>query len=111
MVSDVQMTRPRTRAPRQRGWIAAAILIAAALAFAIWDVMDYSAGGPWKMAPLGQRWFQLHKDSLLLLQPAVERYLFPGLWSAIQWLLERPAWLVPAVGGALIALFKVLRRR
>lgn len=111
MVSDVQMVRRRSRATRQSGWIAAAILIAVALAFVTWDVMDYSAGGPWKSAPLGQRWFELHKDSLLLLQPAVERYLFPGLWSAIQWLLERPAWLAPAAGGALIALFKVLRRR
>lgn len=96
---------------RRAPWVVAAILFAVALSFGIWDIMDYAVGGPWKSAPLGQRWFQLHKDSLLLLQPAVERYLFPGLWSAIQWLLERPASLAPAAGGALIALVKILRRR
>lgn len=111
MVSDARMTTPRSVPARRFGWIAAALLFVVALAFVIWDVMDYAAGGPWKIAPLGQRWFQLHKDSLLLLQPAVERYLFPSLWSAIQWLLERPAWLTPAIGGAAITIFKILRRR
>jgi hypothetical protein len=96
---------------RRLGWIASAVLFGLAALLAAWDVMDYAAGNAWKIAPLGQRWFELHKDSLLLLQPAVERYLFPGLWSAIQWVLERPAWLVPAVAGAVVALFKIVRRR
>ncbi|MGH6930219.1 MAG: hypothetical protein ACREEV_18015 [Dongiaceae bacterium] len=96
---------------RKLGWIASAVLFGLAALFAAWDVMDYAAGNPWKIAPLGQRWFELHRDSLLLLQPAVERYLFPGLWSAIQWILERPAWLVPAVTGAAVALVKIVRRR
>lgn len=111
MVSDIDMTKARSGSGPRLGWIAMMVLFGVALLFAAWDVMDYAAGDPWKIAPLGQRWFELHKDSLLVLQPAVERYLLPGLWSAIQWLLERPAWLAPAVGGALVALFKILRRR
>ena len=93
------------------GWIASAGLFGLAALFAVWDVMDYAAGNPWRIAPLGQRWLELHRESLLLLQPAVERYLFPGLWSGIQWVLERPAWLVPAVAAAVVALFKIVRRR
>lgn len=96
---------------RTGGWIAIAALFGVAGLLAAWDLMDYAAGAPWKIAPLGQRWFEIDKDSLLLLQPAVERYLFPGLWSKIQWLLERPAWLVPTVGGAAVALVKIVRRR
>jgi hypothetical protein len=96
---------------RKLGWIAIAALFGLAALFAVWDVMDYAAGNPWKIAPLGQRWFELHRDSLLLLQPAVERYLSPGLWSAIQWVLERPAWLVPGAAGAVVAIFKIVRRR
>jgi hypothetical protein len=96
---------------RTGGWIAVAALFGLAFLLAAWDVMDYAAGAPFKIAPLGQRWFEIHKDSLLLLQPAVERYLFPGLWSAIQWVLERPAWLAPAVMGAVVALFKMVRQR
>jgi hypothetical protein len=96
---------------RKLGWIASAVLFGLAALFAAWDVMDYAAGNPWKIAPLGLRWFELHRDSLLLLQPAVERYLFPELWSGIQWVLERPAWLVPAVAGAVVALVKIVRSR
>jgi hypothetical protein len=96
---------------RKLGWIASAVLFGLAALFAAWDVMDYAAGNPWKIAPLGLRWFELHRDSLLLLQPAVERYLFPELWSGIQWVLERPAWLVPAVAGAMVAAVKIVRRR
>lgn len=105
------MKKARSRSGPRLGWIALMVLFGLALLLAAWDVMDYAAGNPWQITPLGQRWFELHKDSLLVLQPAVERYLLPGLWSAIQWLLERPAWLLPAVGGAIVLLTKAVRRR
>jgi hypothetical protein len=111
MVGGIDNAQTSTSMRHTGGWIAVAALFGLALLLAAWDVMDYAAGAPFKIAPLGQRWFEIHKDSLLLLQPAVERYLFPGLWSAIQWVLERPAWLVPAVMGAVVALFKIVRRR
>ena len=96
---------------RSRGWILIAVLFGLALLFVAWDVMDYAAGYPWKMAPLGQRWFELHKNSLLLVQPAIERHIAVWLWPPFQWVLERPAWLVPTVLGAIIAFFKIVRRR
>ncbi len=97
---------------RSRAWIPIAVLFGLALLFVAWDVMDYAADThPFKMAPLGQRWFDLHKDSLLLVQPAIERHIAVWLWPPFQWVLERPAWLVPAVAGAVVALFKIVRRR
>jgi hypothetical protein len=97
---------------RSFGWILIAVLFGLALLFVAWDVMDYAADTrPFKMAPLGQRWFDVHKDSLLLIQPAIERHVAVWLWPPLQWVLERPAWLVPAALGVLGLLIKAVRRR
>jgi hypothetical protein len=97
---------------RSRGWILIAVLSGLALLFAAWDVMDYAAGTqPFKTAPLGQRWFELHKDSLLLIQPAIERHIAAWLWPPLQRVLQQPAWVVPAVLAVLGLLIKAVRRR
>ena len=97
---------------RSFGWILIAALFGLALLFVAWDVMDYAAGTqPFKTAPLGLRWFELHKDSLLLIQPAIERHVAAWLWPPLQWVLERPAWSAPAVLGVLGLLIKAIRRR
>ena len=45
-----------------------------------------------ELRALGWWWAEIHRDSLLLLQPAVERYLTPAIWDpGIQTLLEWPA--------------------
>jgi hypothetical protein len=92
-------------------WIIIILMLGLTLLFAGLDARGWSDTGTWQSAPLGQRWFELHKDSLLLLQPAIERYLFPGLWSAVQWVLERPAWLVPLVIVVVMLFLKMARRR
>ena len=97
---------------RSRAWILIAILFGLALLFVAWDVMDYAANThPFQMAPLGQRWFELHKNSLLLIQPAIQRHVAAWLWWPFQWVLTQPAWLVPAVLGVLGLVIKVVRRR
>jgi hypothetical protein len=54
---------------------------------------------------LGELWYAVHPNSLLLLQPAVERHLAEWLWDpVIQTILEQPAWLVLGVLGAIFAL-------
>jgi hypothetical protein len=92
-------------------WIIIILMLGLTLLFAGLDARGWSGTGTWQSAPLGQRWFELHKDSLLLLQPAIERYLFPGLWSAVQWVLERPAWLVPLLIAVVTLFLKMARRR
>jgi hypothetical protein len=50
-----------------------------------------SGDGPLRLTALGEWWFWLHRDSLQLLQPAIERHLSPRLWDpGVQTLLEWP---------------------
>ena len=97
---------------RSRGWILIAVFFGLALLFVAWDVIDYAANTqPFKTAPLGQRWYDIHKNSLLLIQPAIQRHVAAWIWWPFQRVLEQPAWLVPAVLGVLALLIKVVRRR
>ena len=51
-----------------------------------------SADGTIRLAALGEWWVWIDRDSLLLLQAAVERHISPVLWSpGIQTVLEWPA--------------------
>lgn len=93
--------------------VLAFLVAGAALAAEIWSL---AAGGKLFARPLGKLWFDAHKDSLLLLQPAIERYLTPWLWSAIvQPLLERPPLATTGAFGvlglALMLLARPFRRR
>jgi hypothetical protein len=79
---------------RRLAWLLTALFAGIAILFLVLDALGYSASGAWKTAPLGQRWFEVHKDSLLLIQPAIERHISPSLWPPVQWTLTKPAWLV-----------------
>ncbi len=93
------------------GALAWLFLIAAAAALAA-DVVAATRSGAFALSPLGKVWFSLHSTSLLLLQPAVERYLAPALWRwIIQPILEAPAVLVLAVPAPLLFLLARPRRR
>ena len=93
-------------------WIAI-LLAVAGLGLGLFDLATWAFGngeatrpGPMPFTAVGALWVWLHRDSLLLLQPAVERHLSPALWDhAIQPVLESPAALVLLVlagilGGA-----------
>jgi hypothetical protein len=79
---------------RRLAWLLTALFTGIAILFLVLDALGYSASGEWKTAPLGQRWFEVHKDSLLLIQPAIERHISPSFWPPVQWTLTKPAWLV-----------------
>jgi hypothetical protein len=90
-------------------WLAY-LFFAVALVTLAADVYVASAGdGILRLHALGEWWARIHRESLLLLQPAVERHLSPGLWDpGIQTVLEWPAAPEFAVLGAV---FWLLRRR
>lgn len=68
-----------------------------------------SADGNIHLTALGEWWSWIHKDSLLLLQPAVERHISPALWDpGIQTVLE---WSAAVEFLMLAAVFWLLRRR
>lgn len=56
-----------------------------------------------KLYQLGQAWSDINQTSLLLLQPAVERYVAVWLWDpVILTILEQPTWLVLGLLGILL---------
>jgi hypothetical protein len=103
-------------------WIAI-LLALAGLGLGLYDLGAWAFGDSEVMRPgaplftaVGALWASLHRDSLLLLQPAVERHLSPALWDhAIQPLLESPAAIVllavAGIVGGLALLFRPRRRR
>ena len=71
----------------------AVFFIALGAVFLGWDFYASLTGdGTIRLAALGERWASIHRDSLLLLQPAIERHISPALWDpGVQTLLEWPA--------------------
>ena len=93
---------------RTLGWI----LVVAAVLVAASEGWTWLETGNWKFVPVGKLWFDVHKDSLQLIQPAIERHLWPFLWNPILFtILQWPAWAVLGAPGILLALLPGARRR
>ena len=87
-------------------FLAMFVLLVALAALAVDLYSSLSNDGIIRLAALGEWWAWIHRDSLLLLQPAIERYISPVLWDpGIQTVLEWPA--VADLAG-LAAIFWVL---
>ncbi|HKY95073.1 MAG TPA: hypothetical protein VJL84_07180 [Kiloniellales bacterium] len=84
------------------------LLLAGALALLrdLWLWLDSGQGGDqgFRLHALGNLWAAVDRDSLLLLQPAIERHLAVWLWEWIVFpLLQAPAVVVFAVPGLILA--------
>jgi hypothetical protein len=93
-------------------WIAR-VLGLAGLVVLISDVMSWVSDGRLRLSALGEWWFWLHRDSLQVLQPAIERHVESWLpftiWDpGVQTLLE---WPLAAELGALSMIFYLFSRR
>ena len=85
------------------GWL----LIVLGVAAVIFDARAAEEG--FRLRAVGEVWFQLHPDSLQLLQPALERHVAVWLWDPVMLtLLTWPLAPVLAVPGVLLLL---IRRR
>ena len=92
------------------GLVAFVAIFVALVALAA-EAVSFASEGKLFAKPLGQIWREFDKDSLLLLQPAIERYLHPWLWGGIvQPLLERTP-LVTAGAFAALAFMLLLIAR
>ena len=92
-------------------WIGSLFLLAAAVAGGF-DGLNYLRAGGELFRPIGAWWHQLHPESLLLLQPAIERYILPALWDpVVLTVLELPLAVVLAVLGVVLMLLARRRRR
>jgi hypothetical protein len=84
------------------GWI----LILAAVWAGAGDALGLLRDGEFAPVPLGQVWADIHRDSLLLLEPAIVRHVSADLWEWVVFpLLQAPAALVAFVPGLLLVLF------
>lgn len=86
--------------------VAGIVLLALAMVVA---GLDLAAGG--SLRALGAWWFMLHRNSLQLLQPALERHVAVWLWDPVMLtLLQWPLAVILAVPGAAL-MFAASRRR
>jgi hypothetical protein len=84
-------------------------ILAVAFVALIRDGTKTIAGSAVTVTMLGKDWADINQNSLLLLQPAIERHVAVWLWNpVIQTALEQPTWLVL---GALGAILVVLGRK
>lgn len=90
-------------------WLAVLFLLLAAAVLAGDAYVSLGDEGAFRLHALGEWWSWINLESLLLLQPAVERHISPALWDpGIQTVLEWPA---AAEAAVLAAVFWLLRRR
>ena len=91
--------RKRMIVGRVIGWI----LVVAALAILVRDIMGWINAGTLVFVAAGELWFALHQNSLMLAEPAISRHIpviGPWLWHpVISTTLTWPAFLVVGVPG------------
>jgi hypothetical protein len=97
--------------PEMTRWIGLALLAAGA-ALAALDLIGTAETGA-RLRALGEWWFRLDRDSLQLLQPAIERHVAVWVWDpVVLTLLEQPAAaLLGAMGAVLLAVRAMWRRQ
>jgi hypothetical protein len=86
------------------------LILATAFVLLIYDGTKSIAANAIIITKVGDLWFNVHQNSLQLLQPAVERHVGEWLWQAViqPFVLEQPAWLVL---GVIAVLFIMLGRK
>ena len=81
------------------------LLVAAAFFFFVYDGTQWIANAKFSFTSLGYVWAQVNQNSLLLLQPAIERHVAVWLWQdVIQRILEQPIWAIFTILGAIFML-------
>ena len=93
---------------RWTGWACLALAL-----LALWRDWAGSGEDGLALAPLGQRWGELHRNSLIGLQSGLENRVAPGLFfDYVLPVLELPAAVVAGgLGLVLLGLGAALRRR
>jgi hypothetical protein len=93
---------------RALGWL---LLVLAAVAAGRDGLLWYETGALDPL-PLGQVWAWVHRDSLLLVEPALVRHVHPALWEWIVFpLLQSPAAAIAAILGIAIAVLAPAPKR
>ena len=87
-------------------------LIFSGIFLGLWDIVCWSLFGRFSIPDVGSLWYRFHAESLLLLEPAVSRYVHPYLWDPIMLeILIAPTGLVLFLFGILIIIMTKLFSR
>lgn len=80
-------------------------ILAAAFIYLVYDGTKSIADHAVYVTAFGKAWSDIHQNSLLLLQPAIERHVAVWLWDpAMITVLEQPIWLVLGILGIILML-------
>lgn len=80
-------------------------ILAAAFLLFVYDGTKSIAGNTIFITKTGDLWSNIHQNSLLLLQPAIERHVAVWLWDPVVLsILTAPAWVVFGVIGIVFIL-------
>jgi len=78
--------------------IIAWLLLAGAVFAAGRDGFVFLETGEYSPILLGTVWANMHRESLLLVEPGIVRHVHPALWEDVVFpLLQAPAWVVGAL--------------
>ncbi|MBI3435323.1 MAG: hypothetical protein HY056_09645 [Proteobacteria bacterium] len=79
------------------------VFLAATFVFVVHDGTKSIAAGAFYKTQVGDFWSNVHQNSLLLLQPAIERHVAVWLWDPVMLtFLEQPVWLVFGIIGIVL---------
>ena len=89
------------------------LCLALAFIFLVYDGTKWIADGQVYVTSVSTIWSNVHQDSLVALQPQVERFLGPRFWQGVvqPYFLEQPAWLVLGIVGVLLILLGRKKRK
>jgi hypothetical protein len=89
------------------------LCLALAFIFLVYDGTKWIADRQFFVSSVGTTWSNVHQNSLVALQPLVERYLGLRFWQSVvqPYFLEQPAWLVLGIVGALLILLGRKKRK
>ncbi len=89
------------------------LCLALAFIFLVYDGTKWIADRQFYVSSVGTTWSNVHQNSLVALQPLVERYLGPRFWQGVvqPYVLEQPAWLALGIIGAILILLGRKKRK
>lgn len=89
------------------------IILALGFILLVYDGARYIANNKVDFTSVGYVWNSIHQDSLLKLQPLVERQVAPWVWQDVlqPYVLTQPAWAFLGVIGVLLMLIGRKKRR
>jgi hypothetical protein len=89
------------------------LCLALAFIFLVYDGTKWIADGQFYVTSVSTIWSNVHQNSLIAVQPQVERYFGARFWQSIvqPYFLEQPAWLVLGIIAALLILLGRKKRK